>query len=287
MFYQESGKANTLGLVISYLFCLGVAMGLGYVYSIAIFFIPIVYLNFLLTLGFGLILGLMCRFFVRISHNRSKKSQIIQAAIIGIMATYFQWTAYILFIYNGSVAPPAEYLANLDWIVIPKNFFAAIAKINRVGAWSIFGVTFRGFSLALVWIMETFIIIVLPVVAIRKTPIYPYSEKLSKWYPKFTLFKDFESLSGSKKLMDDLAANPLVALQGLGKGSGTRHTKVHLFYFKDEDRQYLTFERIFIDGNGRGKRNGSVVINNLAIDSNAAIAIMAKFEHKREKIEII
>lgn len=287
LFYTESGKINLIKQSLSYGFCIVVALLLGYVYSTIIVFIPIVYFNFLVTVGFGIGLGLICRVLVRFSHNRSKRSQLIQAIIIGLLANYFQWTAYILFAYNGTIPGIELYFSNLHWIVIPKNFFAALSEINRIGTWSIFGITFKGFALTFIWIVEFLLIMAGPIVAIVKTKIYPYSELHQQWYHKYTLFKDFESLSAANNFINELASEPVKTIENLRKGSGLRHTKIHVFYLKDVEKQYLTFEDIFIEDRGKGKKHSSIIINNIMINKSSAKNILDTFENKRERIEVI
>ena len=287
LFYQESGRIDPLKQSFSYIICIGLSLILGYIYSVIIIIIPIVYLNFLITVGFGTMLGLICRTLIRFSHNRNKKSQIIQAVIIGLLANYFQWTAYILFAYNDAIPSIGLYLENLEWIIIPKNFFAALFEINRIGTWGMFGITFNGFALTFIWIIEFLIIITGPIIAVVKTKSYPYSEHLQKWYFKYTLFKDFESISTAKRFINELASEPIRVIENLGNGSGLRHTKIHLFYLKDETKQYLTFERIFIEGQGKGKKNSTIVINNFMISKSDAEDLLNKFENKRERIKVI
>jgi len=64
-----------------------------------------------------------------------------------------------------------------------------------------------------------------------------------------------------------------------------RHKKIHLFYLEDENKQYLTFEKIYIEG--KGNKNSTTVINNMTIDKPAAKSIMEEFANKRNRIEVI
>ncbi len=73
LFYKESGRINPIKQSISYAIGIVIALILGYIYSVLIIVIPIVYLNFLITVGFSIGLGLICRILVRFSHNRNKK----------------------------------------------------------------------------------------------------------------------------------------------------------------------------------------------------------------------
>lgn len=267
--------------------CIGIALILGYIYTIISIILPFVYLNFLITLGFGSCIGLICRILVRFSHNRSKKSRIMQAAIVGLLASYFQWTAYILYVFNGNIPSFSLYISNLYWIVVPENFIYAIQEINRIGSWSIFGITFKGFPLTFIWIVEFALILSGPLIATIRTKTYPYSELLKTWYDKYTLHKDFESISATSALLTELSSDPINAVKSLGKGTATRFTKLHVFYLKNEDKQYLTFERVFIAGHGKGEKNSHFVVYNFAINKADAEMILTEFENKREKIEII
>lgn len=286
-FYKESGNISALGLALSFLICSLLSLFLGYVYTAITILIPIIYFNFLITLGFGGILGIACKLIIRISHNRNRTSQFVQAIIIGILANYFQWITYIVYAYNGEFPALTKYLSYLSLLNDQGSLFQAIIEINRIGMWSIFGLTFNGFALTIVWIFEALIIMAVPVISIYYFKSYPYSETLSKWYPKYTLFKDFESVAAVNMLLNGLQENPLKTIHEMGNGSGVRHTKIHLFYLKDENKQYLSFEKIYIEGQGKGKVNSTIVINNLAIDTQMANRILAEFEHKRERIEVI
>lgn len=287
LYYQESGQVSVSKQIMSYVISIGLVLLLGYLYSVIMIFIPIVYLNFLITVGYALLLGLICRVLVRVSHTRNKNYQIIQAVVIGLLANYFQWTSYILYAYNGAIPNIELYFSHLHWIILPKNFFTAIAEINKFGTWSIFGFTFNGIGLTAIWLIEFIIIMAGPIVAIVQTKVYPYSELLEKWYPKYTLFKDFESISAINKLIGELSSDPLKSIDSLGKGTGLRHSKIHIFYLDDEDKQYLTFENIFIEGQGKGKKDCSIVINNFKIKKSDAKLILEKYENKRERTDVI
>ncbi len=287
LFYQESGRYNALGVLISYIICVLLALILGYIYSVVIILIPIVYLNFILTIGLSLTLGLIVRFLVRITKNRNLKSKLLLALTFGLLTNYFQWAVYILYAYDGETPNFFYFLSNLYWIIIPENFIDIIIDINKFGLWSIFGIVFTGFGLTIIWLIEAFIIIAGPLVAIYKTKTYPFSELLNKWYPKYTLSKDFKSVSTVNKMIDDLQTEPLKSIQELKYGTGLRHTKIHVFYLNDEENQYLTFENIYIEGRGKGRKNSDIIINNFMIDKITAKSLLDNFDNKKERIEVI
>lgn len=287
LYYQESKKLNPIGFAIAYAIYLVVALVLGYIYSVITTIVPFVYLNVVITIGLGLILGFVIRITVRLTHNRNKRSQYIQAFALGFLVSLFQWVTYMIQLFAGDIPSLSMFFSNLFEVVLPQNFFPMMATINKVGVWSIFGVTLNGFWLGFIWVFETIIIISMPIVAVYHTKVYPYSELLRKWYPKYTLIQDFESVSTLNQLEKRLSINSLVAIQDLGKGTGYRHSKIHLFYHKNETRHYLTIEKVYIEGRGTGKKKSELVVNNFEINKGAAQSILDSFESKKERIDIL
>ena len=150
-----------------------------------------------------------------------------------------------------------------------------------------FGIPFNGFVLTFIWTIEALIIGGLPVLLILKSNTFPYSEKLNKWYPKFTLLKDFESISLMDSLVKSLSKEPIRAIGEIKKGHGLRHSKLHLYYLENEDKQYLSFENIFVEQQGKGKTTKTLMISNFLIANQVAIELKTKYENKRERIEVI
>ena len=287
-FYEPSGKFDPIRHSLLYVICIGIALFLGYLYAVLISFIPILYFNVLITVGFGISLGLICRVLARFSHSRNRKSQLFQAVFFGILANYFQWTAYSLFILENSIPSFEFYFSNLDWILTSGNFFNLLGVLNSVGAWGIFGAQINGTTLTVIWIVEFLLIALLPIIGVMQTKVYPYSELQRKWYKKYTLVKDFESISSNTRLISNLELNPLETIELLGKGIAFRHSKIHLFYLKGESNHYLTFENIYYEGRGEAtSKQGEIIVNNFTISNDFAEQILERFPNKRERIEVL
>ncbi len=288
-FYQESGKINPLKQSLTYTLCLGLALVLGYIYSVITAVIPLIYLSILISVGLGFGMGFICKALFRFNHNRSKRSRVILAVIFGLMVNYFQWTVYILWAFDGEIPAVDLYLENIHWIIDPQNFLDAIVTINTHGLWEISGIQVKGFGLTTIWIFEFLIIMAGPILAVLQTTIYPYSELQQKWYPKFTLFNDFESFSGSSQLITDLKSDPLKTIEDLGLGIGTRHVKIHVYYLKGENKQYITFKKISIqyERDGKSKETSDMIVNNFTISNLVAEQILEKYENNREGMNVI
>lgn len=286
-YYRESGEVRPQNVAIAIFASLLLTFLLSYLYTLFILIIPVVYVNFLITLGYGLLLGLFVRLLLRLTHNRNRKYRFIIAAAVGLLANFFQWAAFIAYAISGHFPSVADYLAGIAAAASPLQFMAGVYEVNQAGTWSILNYTFTGIPLLAVWVLEFLILLAMPLIAVHKMNIYPYSEKLGKWYPKFTLHDNFEYIAGVEKLLQDLRQDPLAALQQLKPGSGWRHSRIHLYYSPEEQYQYLTVERIYIEKMGRGKTNTSPAILNLRITKPQADAIFHHFHHGKERIEVI
>jgi hypothetical protein len=97
------------------------------------------------------------------------------------------------------------------------------------------------------------------------------------------LLKDFESVSTSNKLLSSFETDVLKTIQELRQGNGLRHSKIHVYYLPDEEKQYLSIEKVFIEGQGKGKKNTVNVIDNYKIDKAVAKSILESYENKKER----
>lgn len=286
LFYKQSNKVKPLGILIAFLVMIIVVFSLAFVYSKTVLFIPIIYLNFLFTTGFGIVLGVLSRVLVRVTHNRNRKNQLLQAVFIGLLANYFQWAIYILMLFGGGESSFWEIASSLKLVFFTPAFFDAIVELSNYGSWSLFGMSFNGYPLIFVWVLEFFIILAIPVFIFTDSSIYPYAESSSKWYPKYTLKKDFESVALVKQLLNNLQIDPLQTIGNLGAGNGLRHTKIHVFFLVGNEEHFLTFEKIFIEGRGKGKKNRNVIVNNFKVDTRTAKLILETYENKRERFDV-
>ena len=286
LYYSESGRISVIRQFFSYAFCVLLASILGYVYAGFTVKIPFVYANFLLTFGFGISLGFALRVLTRLTHNRNKRTRIVQGLLVGVLATFFQWTAYILYLTKTEFPPIGMYYSNLD-ILLHSQAYDFFAIVYKFGSWSIFNTTINGFVLLLIWIGEIGIIMFGILSAVCKTNIYPYSEHNQKWYPKYTLIRDFESISSSIKITESLVSNPLQAIKDMQKGNGLRYSKIYIYYNDKDLDQFLSLEKVYIEKSGSGKKNTENIVSLFKISKPQAEAILANFQHKKERMEII
>lgn len=87
-FYKHSGTVPVAGAIQTAFAGLGTAITLAWAYSYAIVWIPIVYINFLLTLGFGAAIGFLIVRAAKAGRIRSSSVPALIGLISGLAGLY-------------------------------------------------------------------------------------------------------------------------------------------------------------------------------------------------------
>ncbi|MEM6299547.1 MAG: hypothetical protein AAF740_12740, partial [Bacteroidota bacterium] len=189
-FYQSSNKSSTLGFLMVVLTVGILTVFLGYLYNAIITFIPLIYVNFLVTTFTGVIVGYSVQFTARFFKIRNRARTMILAFLMGLLTWLFQWVAFIAYLeYQSNVFD--DYLLMMEILVYPDDLWKTILYVNKVGTWAISDIQFTDYPLWGIWFMETLLLIGVPTLVIFRMPIIPFSEKLSRWYGKRTLKHQF------------------------------------------------------------------------------------------------
>jgi hypothetical protein len=170
--YKHSGKFSFAGPVAAIAIALIAALPLGMVYAYAVKWIPIVYLNVLMTAGYGLAFGAMTMWVLKRTKVRNTAVAALVALIVGLIALYGAWNGHFHALWEDPplVAPPLAI-----WVLMQVLYEA--------GSWSLRGSdNVSGIPLAIVWIIEGGVILVLTVVtAAEKIRSTPFCEATQRW----------------------------------------------------------------------------------------------------------
>ena len=286
-FYEPSNGINLKRAIPYYILGIITILLLSYLYNTIIVLMPIIYLNFLLTIGFGIAIGYVVRMFLRLAHIRGNRIARIFLISFILFALFFSWSAFLSWALLNRPPSLFEYLNHIPFYLNPFNSAPLIRAINLEGPWSIGEMTIKGFPLTVIWIFEVLLITLGMMFVTKKRVLTPYSELMEKWYPKFVLQQDFEAIHSAVNLKRALQEDVLKTIRNLENGNGFQNTKIHVHYIKGEAKQYISFIRFTVEDRGRGKTNKVHIINLLEIDSQTADAILAEHSHKKDKTEII
>src|SRR5579871_968818 len=95
-YYRHSGIVPLGGLVQTLFAGLGAAISLGIAYSFAMVYIPIIYLNFLGTAGFGFVIGYLVKQSARAGRIRNRFVPAAIGFLSAVVGLYFAWGADML-----------------------------------------------------------------------------------------------------------------------------------------------------------------------------------------------
>ena len=94
-YYKPSGKFSPISFVYFILVCTIALPILATIYAYLIWYIPIIYLNFLVTFGFGFAIAITVGYLVvRLGKVRNYGLAILFALIASLVAYYLQWVVW-------------------------------------------------------------------------------------------------------------------------------------------------------------------------------------------------
>ncbi|MEO1654880.1 MAG: hypothetical protein AAFU64_15135, partial [Bacteroidota bacterium] len=205
-YYKASGRFSPLAFVYFLLLSLIAFPLLGLLYAYAIWYIPIIYVNFLLTLGFGFGVGiLMSLFVVRMGKVRNTLLGLLFGLLGGLFALYFHWAVWLDLVVNAGESYGTDSIgitvSNVQFAQVfilafnPGVLFDLMAQVNEVGTWGIRGGNVSGIILSIIWSIEALVIVgiatYLPYVSAQN----PFSETSNAWmdseeFGPFQMIKD-------------------------------------------------------------------------------------------------
>ncbi|MCP3924411.1 MAG: hypothetical protein GY714_17690 [Desulfobacterales bacterium] len=263
-YYEHSGTIGLMGLI--YIILAG-AIGsllLGAIYGYAIFYIPFIYLNFFITLGFGGILGLLIGYSGKFGKVRNTKALVFFGLIFGIFAQYIGWVSWI-HAFSGKEGA---------MVASPSNMYYVVKMVADNGAWSIFGWTPKGFSIYSIWTIEALMIIgastlfaCIPIVST------PFCERCNKWIDKEEFIFPLEPIENVEILTSQLEGSDFTILNLLKEtdDDASIYTQLKLLFCPDcQDSYFLTVTSVEIteDDKGEIEKNDDDIIENFVLTSD-------------------
>lgn len=146
-YYTHSGTFSPLSIVYFLVFGIIGCSILGALYGLAIYYIPFVYLNVLITFIFGLLSGMVIVFASKAGKARNTALTTFFALVFGAFAWYVSW---IIWIHQTSHSS--------SFILTPQELGNYMSIIAKLGPWSVFGWQAKGVPLYLIWFIEFAII---------------------------------------------------------------------------------------------------------------------------------
>jgi hypothetical protein len=189
--YRHSGKFGIQALLLVPLVGALLAWPLGFGYAYLIKWIPIVYLNILITVGYGFIIGFAVAATVKFCRVRNVFVASLLATVVGLLANYFQWNGHMHALLSGA-----------PLFCAPAGIWGVMQQLFEHGSWAMRdGGNVTGWFLVAVWVVEAAAILVLTVLVgtctIRDTP---YCEKSGCWLDEETKYDTLAAFTDQQQL---------------------------------------------------------------------------------------
>ena len=145
-YYKPSGQFSPISFFYFLLTCLIVLPILGLIYSYAIWYIPIPYINFFITAGFGFAVGIIVtKLAVRLGKVRNTGLALAFGFIGSLVALYFSWAVWVDLVLNigdtlgsediGVAVSNVKFMQVVNLVLQPGTLFSLIGEIKEIGVW--------------------------------------------------------------------------------------------------------------------------------------------------------
>ncbi|EGD34663.1 hypothetical protein [Capnocytophaga sp. oral taxon 338] len=213
-YYKPSGKFSPLAFLYFVLACVIVFPILSAIYAYATWYIPLIYINVLITIGFGFgICFIVSYLIINLGKVRSYGLAILLAILSGLVAYYLQWVVWSDLAINGTesygnkqigiVVSNVQFEQLLYLLSHPSALLDLIKLINENGTWGIKGNTISGGFLTAIWVAEFAIIMFFSVLSAKRARL-PFDEQIQEWFKEENLpiFSFIENEADFKKKVE-------------------------------------------------------------------------------------
>lgn len=269
-YYRPSGRAPLWGALLALIVAAISATALGAVYGYATAKIPFVYLNFVLTLGFGISLGFLVGLGTHLGKVRSTALSLFIAVCAALYSQYAQWAVW--FYVSGRSATLA---------IEPFQLWQRLVEVNGQGAWHLGSWRPLDLWLWIVWGLESATVVICAVLLpTLTTATTPFCERCRRWIDADEVWGPFAPPDTHQQLVELLERGDLDALLRLLHP----HTHAQHYAFLQIEQctkcnrvAYLSVtERTFEpDDDGRPEKADKAVIEHLGINGDTAQKIRA------------
>ncbi|MGE5193368.1 MAG: hypothetical protein ACM3U2_12815 [Deltaproteobacteria bacterium] len=266
-FYRHSGIVPLGGLVQTVFAGLGSAISIGFVYSYAMVYIPIIYLNFLGTAGFGFIVGYLVKQSARAGKIRNRFVPAAVGFVSALAGLYFAWGADLLA--RQGVPGNLGFLAAFN----PEVLWDYMQWFYENGQWAIgqhARDNIKGIPLAVVWIAEFGTIVGLatgiPWGEIRK---WVFCENCGWWETIESNVNHFSAVDADTTA-ERLKQVDLTVLREMtpARPSDMMHLRLHLATCETcDESNYLDLDQVTVtvDKKGNAKTTSKLLVEKLQI----------------------
>lgn len=258
--YQHSGNAPVGGMLLTLIFGALAAVILGAIYGLLIYWIPFVYINALVTFGFGIVLGAAIGSLGKLGKLRNNNVITIIALLISVLAYYTHWVVWMKGFSGG-------------YVLEPGILWQLILLIADQGAWSIFDWTPTGWAIWTIWGIEAVMIVGIGSFAAGTIIDVPFCETTNQWCTETSLPQQFSPLDLDRNL--GTPQSVLEALQPLAE-NGHSYTQVTVAQAEGSELRCVSVQAVEVEiKDDKEESTSTEIVRNMLFDRHSFDKLMA------------
>ncbi len=267
-YYQPSNKFSPLCFAFFALIAFTALPLLAFLYAYAIYYNPFVYVGFLMTILFSILIGLITDWTViKLGKVRNPVLAICFYALASLITLYMHWIFWINIIYYNTEV--------IELIFDPVLFFELIVDTNEKGAWSFESNTpVTGFMLYLFWVIEFLIVFGTTIFFsnFNSHSKIPFCEQTNQWLEEEEL-PAFQFIEEEDKnfVVKNLENGNITIFDELRLAQDSKHESHSTFTFytpKKSGKSYLSINNKYItyDDNGKAQFRKKSIIKCVSVN---------------------
>ncbi len=266
--YQHSGNFEPIGMA----YVLGIAGGgillMSPIYSAGIKYIPMIYLNILLTLGYGFASGFLVNLGGKMGKVRNNQLLTVTGLLMGVYALYCAWASYFTIVLG-------------EMVVSPITIMKYMEIVSEKGSWSIKGSMVNGAALYAVWAIEALIIIITGAFSAKIEE--PFCEDCNDWIETKDEIGPLEPTLHGDLIAKALQRSDFTILKAIkpSMDSESDHTKLTMLRCLACNKKFfltVTSVAFVINSKGKSERSETHIVKNLIINQEIFKSLMANWK---------
>lgn len=264
-YYKPSGAFSPL----SFAYFLGISLTalpiLGLIYSYATWYIPFIYVRFLLTLGLGFVVGLLVNLLiVKFGKVRNTALAIIFGVVAALITLYFSWAVWLDLMLNIGESYGDDKLgitvSNIEFVQVfalatqPSMMWDLMKEVNEVGSISIKGSTISGIFLSIIWLIEAGMVLGVATFYSMPQSKKPFCERTGTWFKEKALVP-FDFIEDKEKIVTGLERATITVFDDLVPSTDivTQNHSIFTLYSSENGENYLSIENKIAKIDDKGK----------------------------------
>ncbi len=244
LYYTPAAAAPPQGVLIFLLVAVVAGMVGGLIYAGITWYIPLIYINALVAVGYGMFLGKAFDYGLRFGKIRGTKYQKGLAFVGALIGWYCAWGYWMGF---------AMETGPFSMIFSPGDVKVMAELVNMMGIWSLgdSGDPVNGTMLTVIWTIEFLIIVGLATYTANEDR--PFSEAGNNWAKEHKMSPRI-ALQNPQQFVKDLEGKDYTGLMNMERGDEMyHHTRFTMYDCEGCDDYFLHTQAIRPETNDKGE----------------------------------